>query len=212
LISYWLDSVRYAQQCQFSATIARTKFKELEKAATSEYEAVMERFKKQVLEICQRDREIRSAEKRKLNDLFRQEKHLIFKDTFLTRPCGLCGSEEHQVLEQVEEENGEARFKYSCPSAHHEDYERIKRSPRKSVLSICPRKFARACSYNEEEMTNAISRLIRYRDGGMLSTELEMFETEARGQCKQNVMQSPEIERREGKDRGEEGTVSERSS
>ena len=73
-ISYWLDSERYAQQCQFNTATAKIKFQELNNAVTAGYEVVMERFKKQVLEVYQQDREVRSAEKRRMSDLLRQEK------------------------------------------------------------------------------------------------------------------------------------------
>ena len=205
-ISCWLDSERYAQECQYNAASARVKFQELENAVTADYEVVMERFKKQVLEICQQDREIRSAEKRRMSDLLRQERYLMFKNTFLIRPCGLCGAEEHEVLEGVEDEMGIMRYKYSCPSALHEDYEAIKRSPMKSVLSICPRKFARSHLYDGIEIARAISRMRKHREGGMSHEELGVFEQEVREQCMQVIRSSPE-ERRESRSRGKDGVV-----
>ena len=71
----------------------------------------------------------------------------------------------------------------------------VKRSPRKSALSICPKKFAKFCSYDGIEITRAITRMRKHRDEGMSYEELGVFEQEVREQCMQVIKSSPEEKR-----------------
>jgi len=144
-ISFWLDSEKYANECQFSPSIARSKFKELENSITATYEVIMDRFKDQVIEVCQENTGARIEQKRQRREILQKEKELMFTDIFLMRPCRICGGEDHAVLQNIWRLNGERTYNYECPSAMANDYETVRHRKLGCRLQICPRKFAKAC-------------------------------------------------------------------
>ena len=143
-ISYWLDSNKYARECQYNTQIARSKFKELNNSITSDYEVVMTRFKEQVLEICEDTREVQMEEKKQRRESLQKESKLIFKDIFLTKPCKICGSEEHEAL--TNKEGTESGYDYACPSAMAASYDNVRGRSIANRLRICPIKFALSCN------------------------------------------------------------------
>ena len=179
-ISYWLDSTKYAMECQFSPTMAKKKFKELGRSVTADYETVMQRFQDQVLEICQDNRSYKFEQKRQRKEMLQKEKELLFQDTFLTTPCRICGTEDHKVLKQTR-----GGYEYEGPSALAGTYQMVKNSPLGHRLQICPEKFAAYCGYNPLEVNKrmeSVSRQQKYRMGERLTD----FQKAALTLCKWN--------------------------
>ena len=190
LISYWLDARKYAYECNFSPTKARQKFGELEKAGTAGYEVVMKKFKTHVLEECRSKTEERRDIKRRRANMFRQGRLLDFQDTFFIAPCKACGSAEHSVLKESADESGKEKYQYQCPSAIQEDYEKVKKRTRKSLLEICPQKFAQAQDFKPLQVVQAYVTLREARKD-ISEQELGKFQQEAMNECYRKMYPSP---------------------
>ena len=176
-ISFWLDSENYAIECQYSPTIARSKFMELENSITAGYEVIMERFKSLVIEVCQDNMEIRLENKKRRRETLEKERELMFIDTFLTRPCRICGGVDHSVLRASVTTSGEIRYIYECPSALADDYETVKHRTIRCRLQICPIKFAQACNGERTRVIESYTKVEKQQGEwmkGKVTTFLEI--------------------------------------
>ena len=156
-ISYWLDSSKYAKECQYNTKIAFSKFQELANSLTSDYEVVMTRFKSQVLEICEENIDTMVEEKKQRRETLQKEGELIFKDTFLMKPCKICGSEEHEVL--LAKAGTRSGYDYKCPVALASSYDSVKGRSVANRLRICPIKFAAKCHNDPKSVIKAYGRV-----------------------------------------------------
>ena len=179
-ISYWLDSNKYARECQYNKTIAQSKFKELANSLTSGYEVVMTRFKEQVLEICEETREVRVEEKKQKRESLQQESKLIFRDIFLTKPCKICGSEEHEVL--INKEGTESGYDYRCPAAMAASYDNVRGRSISNRLRICPIKFALACN-NDPTVVMTAYRKVAEQQTARMGEKLSRFLKSTLAEC-----------------------------
>ena len=166
-ISFWLDSGKYANECHFSPTIARNKFRELENSITAGYEVIMNRFKEHVIEVCQENMDVRVEEKRRRKETLQKEKELIFLDIFFSKPCRICGMDDHSVLLTIIQANGKIRYNYECPSALANDYEEVKNRTLRYRLQICPIKFARACGNDRKVVNTKYAQMIKQQSEWM---------------------------------------------
>jgi len=176
-ISFWLDSEKYANECQFSPTIARGKFKELEDSITAGYEVIMNRFKDNVIEVCQENTELRMETKRRKRETLNREKDLLFRDIFLTKPCRICGEKEHSVLQTFISDGGVTQYKYECPSALTDDYEAVKHKTIRCRLQICPIRYARACGYDKKKVFESHKRVVEQQGDWMKGKASWFLET-----------------------------------
>ena len=171
-ISYWLDSGKYASECCYNTTIALNKFKELSNSLTSEYEVVMNRFKAQVLEICEENMDYMVERKKLRREILRNENTLIFKDTFLVKPCKICGSDDHVVLGR--QEGTITGFDYTCPLALAPSYDSVKGRSVANRLKICPIKLAALHNNDPTKIIQAYEKVVEQQNT-MIGERLSKF-------------------------------------
>jgi ribosome recycling factor len=91
---------KYAEDCNFNEEVAKYSLYELKTCRLPVYpEVILARFEDKVLNICKEETERLMEE----NKAARREG---FVRVFLTRPCRICGSEDHHMLREEQQEDG----------------------------------------------------------------------------------------------------------
>ena len=100
-----------------------------------------------------------------------------FELTFLSSPCRICGSKLHPALRGAEDEYGEITYKYVCPCAAYDDWER-------ESMRACPHKLAEECDLSPQKVETAIKEMCDHGWGRFLSKRmLKIFEAQALQHC-----------------------------
>ena len=100
-----------------------------------------------------------------------------FELTFLSMPCRICGGRDHPALRGHEDEYGEITYKYVCPCAAYDDWER-------ESMRVCPHKLAQYCDLSPQKIEIAIEQMCNNGWGKFLSKRmLKIFEAQALQHC-----------------------------
>ena len=162
-IFFHIDARKYAEDCNFIKEEAEYRFPELETCRSPVYPTIiLSRFKDQVLRICKEvtDRLIgeRMAARRE-----------SFVRVFLTRPCRLCGSDDHHMLHEEEQEDGSITKHYDCPIAAYTDEDLQRGLPGTRIYQISSAKLAEVNGFSHNGVNESIIKIQTTGHGRFLS-------------------------------------------
>jgi hypothetical protein len=162
-ISFNIDAHKYAEDCNFNKEIAENRFSELETCRSPVYTmTILSRFKDRVLSICKDETE----------QLVEQRKRAVregFVRVFLTKPCSLCGSEDHHMLREEEHEDWIRSRHYNCPIAANSDEDLQRGLPGTQIYRISSVKLAEVSGFSQEGVNENLNRLLEKGYGRYLS-------------------------------------------
>jgi hypothetical protein len=162
-IFFHIDARRYAEECNCIKEDAESRFRELENCRSPVYPTtILTRFKDQVLHIC----------KEVTDRLIEERKAAIrenFVRVFLTRPCRLCGSDDHHMLHEEEQEDGSRTKHYDCPIAAYRDEDLQRGLPGTRIYQISPTKLAEVNGFSHEGINESIIKIQTRGHGRFLS-------------------------------------------
>ena len=162
-IFFHIDAHRYAEDCNFLKEEAERRLPELESCRSPIYNTtILIRFKDKVLHIC----------KEVTDRLIGERKAAIrenFVRVFLTRPCRLCGSGDHHMFHEEEQEDGSRTKHYDCPIAAHTDEDLQRGLPGIKIYQISSAKLAEVNGYSHEGVNESITRIQTTGFGRFLS-------------------------------------------
>jgi hypothetical protein len=162
-ISFNIDTHKYAEDCNFNSEIAEQRFPELETCQSPAYPAtIRSRFKSRVLSIC----------REKTEQLIEERKKAVregFVRVFLTKPCSLCGSEDHHMLREEEQEDGIRTKHYNCPIAANSDEDLQRGLPGTKIYRISSERLAEVSGFSHEGVNENLNRLLEKGYGRYLS-------------------------------------------
>jgi len=143
-ISFNIDAHKYAEDCNFNKEIAEHRFPELETCHSPAYPTtILSRFKNRVLNICKNETE----------QLIEERMAVVresFVKVFLTKPCSLCGSEDHHMLREEEQEDGIRIKYYNCPIAENSDEDLQRGLTGTKIYRISAVKLAEVSGFSHE--------------------------------------------------------------
>ena len=162
-IYFHIDAHKYAEDCNFIKEEAEYRFPELEACRSPVYPiTILTRFKNKVRNIC----------KEVTDRLIEENKAAIresFLRVFLTKPCRLCGSHDHHMLREEEQEDGSRTKHYNCPIAAYTDVDLQRGLPGTRIYRISSEKLAEVSGYNRECVNENITRILDTGHGRYMS-------------------------------------------
>ena len=162
-ISFNIDAYKYAEDCNFNKEIAEHRFSELETCHSPAYPTtILSRFKNRVLNICKKETE-QLVEERKA--AVRES----FVKVFLTKPCSLCGSEDHHMLREEEQEDRTRIKYYNCPIAENSDEDLQRGLTGTKIYRISSVKLAEVSRFSHEGVNENLNKILEKGYGKYLS-------------------------------------------
>ena len=162
-IFFNIDAHKYAEDCNFNKEIAEQRFPELETCHSPAYPTtILSRFKDKVLSICKHETE----------QLIEERKTTVRKNfvrVFLTKPCSLCGSEDHHMLREEEQEDGIRIKHYNCPIAANSDEDLQRGLPGTRIYRISSGKLAEVSGFSHEGVNENLNKILEKGYGRYLS-------------------------------------------
>jgi hypothetical protein len=162
-ISFNIDAQKYAEDCNFNKEVAQCLLPELDTCRSPTYSPViLTRFKDRVLNICQMETD-------RLIEESKAARREGFVRVFLTKPCRLCGSEDHHMLREVEQEDGSVTKHFNCPIAAYSDEDLLRGLPGTKIYRICPAKLAEISGFSHEGVNGNLNKILEKGYGRFLS-------------------------------------------
>jgi hypothetical protein len=164
-ISFNIDAYKYAEDCNFNKEVAEYLLHELKTCRSPVYpELILTRFVDKVLNICMEETE-------RLREESKAARREGFVRVFLTRPCRICGSEDHHMLREEQQEDGTITKHFNCPIAAYSDEDLQRGLPGTKMYKICPIKLAEISGYSHEGVNDNLTRILETGHGRFLSND-----------------------------------------